>query len=102
MQTTRPLVPQAEFQRVCEFAFDGQIGLLRVAVDEVLRHRKRERQDPKRESYIQIILIRKERTRGKGIETLLIWFIPQRQGGRNRQVNRVGVEHSLKDRRTVQ
>src|SRR5260370_18302637 len=50
VQTTSPLVAQAEFPGGCEFAFNREIGLFRVAVFEVFGQRQGERQNRKRES----------------------------------------------------
>src|SRR5258706_15013442 len=79
VQSPGPLGTEAEFPRARDFALDGDICLVRVTVLEILRQRKGERKDGKRESRGQIILIGKERTRGKGIKALLIGKVEQVQ-----------------------
>src|SRR5260370_12857012 len=82
VQTTSPLVAQAEFPGGCEFAFNREIGLFRVAVFEVFGQRQGERQNRKRESCRQVVLVGEERTGSERIETLLIRPVTERQGRR--------------------
>ena len=79
VQAASPLVAEAELPRGRELAFDGQICLLRVAVLEIPCDRKIERQNRERESRSKIILVGKERARGKWIEALLTGLIPEGQ-----------------------
>ena len=72
MQSPSPLVTEAEFPGAGDFTLDGEIRLVRVAVDEVLPQRKCERQNGQRESRAQVILIGKERTGGERIKALLV------------------------------
>src|SRR5229473_1738654 len=72
VQFAGPLGTEAEFPRARDFAFDGDICLVRVTVLEILRQGKCEWEDRKRESGGQVILVGKERTGSKRVETLLI------------------------------
>ena len=93
MQSACPLVTEAKFPGTGDFALDGEIRLICVTVDEIPPQRKRERQDRKRESRSQVVLVGKERTRSKRIETLLI-----------RQIEHVRerVQDALENRRAIE
>src|SRR2546422_3173459 len=93
VQSACPLVTEAEFPGARYFALDGEICLVRVAILEILRQGKCEREDGKRESGGQVILIGKERTRSKRIEALLIGEVKHA---------RERVQHALENGRAVE
>src|SRR6266849_1454132 len=72
VHSTGPLGAEAEFPGARNFALDGEICLVRVAVLEILRQGKCEWEDGEREPGGQVILVGKERTCRKRVETLLI------------------------------
>src|SRR6266851_10041178 len=72
VHSASPLSTETEFPGAGNFPLDGEICLVRVAVLEILRQRKRERKNGKRESRSQVILVGKERTHSKRIKALLI------------------------------
>src|ERR1700740_1873906 len=93
MRTMGVLIAYADLPGAGDLALDGQVGLLRIAKLEVLCDREHEGKNRQWETGRQIILIREQGIRSERIEALLI-----------RQIAHVGqrVQHSLKNRRTVE
>src|SRR5260370_35166311 len=107
VHSTGPLGTEAEFPRARNFALDGDICLVRVAVLEIFGQGKCEWQDGKRKTCLQVCLIGKERTSGKRVETLVArapertWGIAERERRGKLEVNRIGIEDTLKNGETV-
>src|ERR1700724_2352294 len=72
MQAAGVLIAEAEFPGAGDFAFDGEIALLRVTVFKIGGYGQSERKDGLREASGQIVLVGKKRARGERIEALLI------------------------------
>ena len=95
MQTACPLVAETELPGARDFTLDRKIRLLCVAVDEVLRKRKRKGKNGERESRLQVRLIGKEGTTGERIEALVI--------GKVKHVQEWGrIQDALKDGRAIE
>src|SRR6202521_2863322 len=62
VQSTSPLVTEAEFPGSSNLPSNREVRLVRVTVDEMSPHGKRERQDGNRKSSIEIVLICKKRS----------------------------------------
>ena len=93
VQPAGPLVTEAEFPGARDFALDGEIPLLGIAINKVFPERKREGQNGKGESCGQIVLIGKKRTGSKRIEALLIGQVKHvRKGVQRALENRTAVE----------
>src|SRR4029077_20862874 len=93
MQAAGVLVAEAEFPGAGDFMFDGEIALLRVAILELGGNGQGERENGKRETRGQIILVGKKRTGSERIEALL-----------TREIEHVGqrVQNALENRGTVE